>query len=452
MPKPLSTRSLFTEGSIPKHVLKMSLTGTVGLIGIFLVDFIDMFFLSILGQSELAAAVGFAGSVTFFTTSFCIGLSIGTGIVLARLIGEKKYRKAKEEFMVASFFTLVMTVIITSLIYPFTDEILMLLDAKGLTAIYAEQYLQIVVPVIPFLGLALCFSAALRGLGAAHSSMYVTLGGSLINGLLDPLFIFYFELGVKGAAIASAISIVCMFLIALSLLLFKYHFIVKIPLSYIPSGIKKLLPLVVPAVLTNFATPAGNAYIVYKMANYGDEAVSGFSIIGRIIPVAFAVVFALSGAIGPIIGQNLGAANYERIKQTIRFSYLFIVSYVIIMWLILNAGANFIIDIFRATGDSKGLILLFCDYLCLAFMFVGITFVSNAFFNNMGKPHYSTVINWAKATIGTIPFVYIGSHYYGDDGLLLGQSLGHIVFGVLSYWLVSSFISHCERKNAQLAH
>lgn len=445
MAQSLSDSSVFTEGSIPRHVIRMTLTSTIGLIGIFLVDFIDMYFLSLLGHAELAAAVGFAGSVTFFTTSFCIGIAVATGIVLARLMGQQRYTDARKAFGVAMIFTSVITIIVALLIFPFTDELLLALGAEGMTGIYAEQYLQIVVPSVPFLGLAMCASAALRGVGAAQAAMYCTLGGSLINGVLDPIFIFYFELGVRGAAIASAISVVSMFVIGIWLLITRYQFFAPINASDIKRDTKILTPLAIPAILTNFATPVANAYVVREMAPFGDEAVSGLSIIGRLVPVAFAIAFALSGAVGPIIGQNLGAGLTPRIRKTLNFSFLFITLYTLVTWALLNLGADLIADIFKAQGQSRALILLFCDYLCLGMMFVGYTYIGNAFFNNIGKPHYSTMLNWGKATIGTIPFVYYGGMYFGDNGLLAGQYLGHVIFGLLSYVLVLLFMKHCNK-------
>jgi putative MATE family efflux protein len=401
-----------------------------------------MYFLSLLGHSELAAAVGFAGSVTFFTTSFCIGLGIATGIMLSRLIGQKEFDEAKSQLNGAMLFTLLITVLIVCCLYPLIDEMLTLLGAKGMTAVYAEDYLRIVLPSLPFLGMAICFSATLRSLGAASSAMTITLVGSLVNGILDPIFIFGLDMSVKGAALASAVAAVSMCLIGFLFLSRRHKFFVRIKLKCIGPSFKRLMPLAIPAILTNFATPVGNAYVVARMSDYGDEAVSGLAIIGRIIPVAFAIIFALSGAVGPIIGQNLGAKKIDRIHQTLKFSYIFVVVYVIACWIFLDAISDWVVMLFHATGESAALINLFCNYLCLAFIFVGINFVANAFFNNMGKPAYSTVLNWLKATIGTVPFVYFGGLYYGDDGLLWGQSLGNIVFGIVAFIWVKWHLMH----------
>lgn len=317
-------KAKFTQGSVSRHVIEMSLTGSVGLMGIFLVDLLDMYFLSLLGHVELAAAIGYAGSVMYFTTSICIGLAIATGIIQARIIGAEDHIKAKKKFLGSSLISVILSIIVLSALLPNIRQTLELLGASGKTLFYAQQYLTIIVPTLPFLALAMCFSAVLRSLGAAKSSMLVTLIGSIVNGILDPIFIFALGLGVEGAAIASAMSRIVMFLVGGFILVKHYRYYTTISFSELLSGASATFKLSIPAVLTNFATPVGNAYVVSAMSNYDDSAVAGFAIIGRIIPVAFAIIFSLSGAVGPIIGQNLGAKLYPRIKQTISFSYLFV--------------------------------------------------------------------------------------------------------------------------------
>ena len=88
----------------------------------------------------------------------------------------------------------------------------------------------------------------------------------------------------------------------------------------------------------------------------------------------------------------------------------------------------------RGEGITAELISLFCSFLAASFFFVGALFVSNAAFNNLGRPLYSMGFNWARATLGTIPFAYIGSHY-GAIGVLIGSSIGAVIFGSLATWV-----------------
>ena len=169
--------------------------------------------------------------------------------------------------------------------------------------------------------------------------------------------------------------------------------------------LSEISKVAVPAILTNIATPIGNAYIMYTLSDFGDSAVAGYSIIGRIMPVAFCLVFAISGAVGPIIGQNHGAHLYDRVRQVIRKSFVIICLYSVIVSLILFAIKNQIVSIFNADGQAANLIILFCIWVAILTIFRGFLFVANAAFNNLGRAKYSTIMNFGKATIGTIPFV-----------------------------------------------
>lgn len=435
----------FVNGSIPQHVTRMSLASSVGLIGVFIVDLLDMYFLSLLGEAELAAAIGFAGSVTFFTTSVCIGFSIATSVLTARLLGSGNPQQAKLKFMSSVAATVIATIMLASFLMPASSWVLSVLGAEGKTLAFAQSYLHIVIPALPFLGAAMCFGACLRSLGAAKAAMYTTLIGGFVNAILDPILIFVLEMGVEGAALASAISRASMFAYGFYQLYKRDFFCKTFGFGHLKANVSEVGQLAFPALLTNVATPFGNAFIVASIAKFGDSAVAGFAIIGRIIPVAFAVVFALSGAIGPIIGQNYGAGQPRRIIESINFAYFFVTVYTVAVWLLLNLMLDWLVMAFNATGQAEELLRLFCHVVSVTFLFAGITFVGNSVFNNLGKPFYSTAMNWLKATVGTIPFVYIGGHYWQAEGILLGQALGNIVFGIAAIiWVKWFFKQRCE--------
>ena len=433
-------KAKFLSGSIPKHVTTMTLSGAVGLVGVFFVDLLDLYFLSLLGEAELAAAVGYAGTLTYITLAVGIGLSIATGIVIARLLGAGESDLAKVKFASSLTLSLLVALVIVVGLIPNLGVILTQLGAQGLTHKYAMQYLTIVIPALPFLVLAMGCSAALRGLGAGKSAMFITLGGALVNGVLDPILIFGLEMGVEGAALASAISRFCMLMIGIYFLHSRYRFFIKVPLKELFCHMQEIIKLAVPAIVTNQAAPFANAYIVASIAKFGDSAVAGFSIIGRIQPVAFGLVFALSGALGPIVGQNFGGKSYDRIKRSVYFSYLFITCYVIAICLFMMAILPWLIDIFNASDEAAELLALFVNLVALSFVFNGMVFVGNAVFNNLGKPFYSSILNWSKATLGTIPFVYIGSDLMQAKGVLMGQAAGNLVFGLISFVAVILFM------------
>jgi len=184
------------------------------------------------------------------------------------------------------------------------------------------------------------------------------------------------------------------------------------------------------------ATPVGNAYVTGVMAGFGDDAVAGWAIVGRIVPMAFAAIFALTGAIGPILSQNLGAGRLDRLQVTMRDSLLFTGTYVLGVWLLLALASPLIVTIFGASGDAATLIRFFCLYVAGSFLFTGALFVANAAFNNLDRPMLSTVFNWGRATLGVVPFVHYGAQW-GPSGVLAAWGVGSILFGILA--VIASF-------------
>jgi Na+-driven multidrug efflux pump len=164
------------------------------------------------------------------------------------------------------------------------------------------------------------------------------------------------------------------------------------------------------------------------MAEFGEEAVAGMAIVARMTPVAFGVLFALSGAVGPIIGQNHGGGRPDRVRRTFTDALLFTAVVVVAVTAILFALRGPVADLFDASGITRDLVFLFCGPLALAFFFNGVIFVSNAAFNNLGHPFYSTWINWGRHTLGTIPPVMLGAALLGAPGVLIGQAAGGILF------------------------
>ena len=203
-----------------------------------------------------------------------------------------------------------------------------------------------------------------------------------------------------------------------------------------------------PAILTQLATPVGQAYVTRAMADYGEAAVAGMAIIGRLTPLAFGVIFALSGAVGPIIGQNFGAGNRDRVAGAIRAALAFTALYILAAALVLLTLRAPIAALFDADGITRELIYLFCGPLALMFFFNGMLFVANAAFNNLGHPFYSTWMNWGRHTLGTIPFVMLGAWGFGAPGVLIGQAAGGLIFGVLAWRLTLRVLERSDRPEA----
>ncbi|RZL65022.1 MAG: multidrug transporter [Variovorax sp.] len=421
----------FVTGSLMRHVCVMAGTSAVGLIAVFAVDLINLFYLSLLGEKAIAAAVGFAGVLGFFHMSVCIGLIIGIGAVVSRTIGAGQRAAARRIATASLVFTVGLTAVLGTGTVFFLGPALHLLGAEGETARLAQRYLAITVHSLPLLGIGMACSTLLRSVGDAKRSMTITLIAAFVTAVLDPILIFSFGLGLDGAAIAAVVSRAVMAAIGLHGVLVTHQLLGPFERAAFVADVRALGGVAGPAVLTNLATPVAAAFVTHSIAQFGPAAVAGAATIDRVSPVAFGLIYALSGAVGPILAQNLGAGQFRRVREGLRDSLLFMVIAVAVAWLVLALGQGALIRAFSADGLAAELIALFCTWLAPSFFFAGGLFVANASFNNLGHPLLSTGFNWGRATLGTIPFAWWGSHY-GAGGVLIGSAIGSSIFGLLA--------------------
>ncbi|WP_306114411.1 MULTISPECIES: MATE family efflux transporter [unclassified Roseovarius] len=434
----------FTQGSLMRHVSMMSFTASLGLMAVFVVDLIDIIFISMLGQDALAAAAGYASTVMFFASAVNIGLSVAAGALVSRAIGADNEVDAREFATSVAIISVAVGIVLPILALPNVHAILGLLGAEGHVADKAAQYLWIILPTTMVSGLSMTAVAVLRAHGDGSRAMYPALAGGAANGILDPIFIFALGLGLPGAAWATVAARFVTLAMALYPAVKRYNAFTYIRPQCVGRDARAAMQIAVPAVLATVATPVGTAIVTREMAKYGTDAVAGMAIISRIIPVVFSVVLALSGAIGPIIGQNYGARQMDRVKEAFFDALKFVGIYVLLAAALLFAFREPIVGLFDATGMTRTLIVLFCGPLALASFFNGAIFISNASFNNLGHPGYSTIINWARHTLGTWPLAVAGGMIWGAPGVLIGQAVGGVVFAGIAVALGLRVIANPE--------
>ena len=263
-----------------RHVLVMSSTGAIGLLAIFFVDLANLFYISLLGQQALAAAIGFASTIMFFTVSICIGFTIAATAITARAIGAGDEEDAKKRATVSLVYMLIMTVVMVIILYPLLRPILNLLGATGETLEIALGFMQIVIVSAPLLGLGMCMAGLLRAQGDAKRAMYVTLTSGASAAFIDPLLIFGLDLGVTGAALSVVVVRFMFVAIGIYGVWFVHRMLAMPDLSAIRKVFTPFMIIAVPAVLTQIATPFGNAYVTGAISQFGDDAVAGWAIAG----------------------------------------------------------------------------------------------------------------------------------------------------------------------------
>jgi putative MATE family efflux protein len=449
-PAPRSAGARFTSGSLMRHVVVMASTSAIGLMAVFAVDLINLFYISLLGEKEIAAAVGFAGVVAFFHTSLAIGLTIAISAVVSRTIGAGRMPEARRIATASLLLMVGVTLLIGSGTALVLGPVLDALGATGETRRLALRYLAITVHSLPLLGIGMACSALLRSLGDARRAMSITLGAALVTVAMDPLLIFGLNLGLDGAAIAAVISRCMLALVGLHGVLRVHKLLAPFDRAHLRADAVRLAQVAGPAVLTNLATPVAAAFVTHSIAQFGPAATAGQATIDRLTPVAFGLIFALSGAVGPILAQNLGARQYGRVREALTASLVFMLVAVATAWAVLAVSQHALVRAFSAQGEAATLIHVFCSWLAGGFFFVGALFVANAAFNNLGRPLWSTAFNWGRATLGTIPFAWWGARY-GPIGVLVGATLGSAVFGSLALLMAFRLTARLAPRDAQAA-
>ena len=431
----------FVTGSLMRHVVVMAGTGAIGLVAIFAVDLINLLYISMLGEQAIAAAVGFAGVVGFFMLSLFIGLLIGVTATVSRTIGAGRMADARALATSSLVLVAIIATLVSGVTLVFLEPLLHLLGARDRVLELAQRFLIISLPSTVMLGVGMVCSALLRSVGDARRAMLVTLLPAIVTAILDPLFIFGFKLGLDGAAIVVVIARAVLLGVGLYGTWRVHHLLAPFDRSRLSADARLLSVVAGPAVLTNLATPVGAAFVTHSVAAFGASAVAGQATIERLTPVAFGLIYSLSGAVGPVFAQNLGARRFDRVRESLRASLVFMVVAVAVAWLVMALLQGPLIRAFSLDGVAAQMVHAFCSWLAASFFFMGALFVANSAFNNLGRPLWSTGFNWARATLGTIPFAWWGAHY-GPVEVLAGQAVGAVIFGTLSlacaFWLTRS--------------
>ena len=432
-----------------RHVVVMTLTSMAGLLSLFLVDALNLLYISMLGVTELAAAIGFAGTIQFFLISVSIGLLIAGSAMISKAIGAGEQERARQLAGSSALTAFLVMGIVATLLWIYREDALRLLGARNEALEKASFFLSIALPSVPLIGIGMACSGVLRAMGEARQAMYVTLGGGMVAAVLDPILIFGFDLGLAGAAIAMALTRFLIACIGLYLVIARHNMMAMPTLESLARDLRPYALIAGPAMATQLSTPFGNAYLTATVAEFGDSAVAGWAVVGRMTALSFGGIFALSGAIGPIIGQNYGAKLWPRIATAYRDGLIFAAIYVLGAWLVLASVTPWIIEGFGLTGEGALILGTFTQSAAWAFVFTGALFTANAAFNNLGRPLYSTMFNWSRdaAVIPILSFAIAAN--LGPVGVVWIQACAAILVGSAAAYTGLHFVRRIATREVE---
>lgn len=417
------------------HVLEMVLTGWASMLAVFAVEFLSLLYLGTLKDEAVLGAVGFGSMTQFTIISVCIGVTVGGAALVSRALGAGDGPRARAlggaSLILMAAAALVSGTLFLAAIAPFTTAIGLAEDVRG----HLLSYVLITTPFAVVMGMGMMLSNLLRAAGHGRQSMWVLLAGTATVAVLDPLVIFVLDGGMVGVAWASGAGRLATVALG-AWLVFRKHRLVAWPRgAALRAHLGAIGRIALPAALTTLATPAAVIFTVSTYAGFGSSVMAGATVVDRVLQLAYALFFVLPGAIGPILGQNLGAGQWDRVQQTVRLTTRWSLIYGFSVAVLLALVAPWMPDLFQVTGPGRDLIVFFCRYGSFAWALNSLYFVAIAVFNNLGYATYSTAIGWLRATVGTLPFVWLGAHYGGPEGVLAGQTAGFALFSLIAMLL-----------------
>ena len=430
-----------TAGPVGRHLRALAVPMAWGFVALNSYSIADTYFVGRLGTLPLAA-MGFTFPITFAMVAAGLGVGIGTSSVIARLLGtaerETVQRITTHALMLGAAFGLVLLGLGLATIEP----VFVALGADGRTLPLITEYMRVYYLGSIFLILPMVGNFAIRATGDAMVPAVILGLSAVLNVVLDPLLIFglagFPRLELQGAAIATVIANAVTVLASVTVLYRRERLILPGLLRF--AGLwdswRRLLHVGVPATATNLLIPVTMALITALVAGFGPEAVAGFGVASRVESVVFIAVFALQSSVGPFVGQNCGAGQFDRVTRAVRASTNFLIVYGLV-----TAAALFVIarpavalfDDNPLVVDAAAAYMRIVPFTYGAF---GAMMIAVACFNALGRPMPAAVLTFVKFFGVYLPLAWGLSMLMGLQGIFWANAFSHLAFGVIAFvWL-----------------
>jgi putative MATE family efflux protein len=422
-------------------------------LAVIAVQLADTYFIGLLGDTDVLAGVSLTFPVTMIITHIVFGVNISMSSVVSRLLGEKKRDDAKIVVLHGIIMAFIAATVIALGTFVFLEPLFTALGADEKTMPIVKTYMPIWLVASAILSIPVNGNSAIRAAGDSFTPAIVMSSAALINFILDPILIFGLfgapEMGVQGAAVATLISYICCLGLGLYFLIIKKKLVAidGLHLDKFKNSLKRLLVIAIPAGIANIIGPGANAVIMALLARHGNEAVAAMGIVTRVEAFALLIVISLSLGMSPIIGQNWGAKNYDRVHQTINLAIGFNFIWSFFVAAVMGLFAVQIASLFTDDAAVIDYTKLFFWIVPISYAFGNLVFGWSSSFNAMGLPKKAFVMILVKSLVITIPAVFLGSHLYGVTGIFVALALANFVAGALfhtSSWRACKKAEDCK--------
>lgn len=447
------TNNLATD-DISKLIWKYSIPSIIGTVVMSFYNIVDRIFI---GQGVGALAIsGIALTFPFMILLMAFGMLVGAGSAsrISITLGENNQEKAEKILANALILTLLISGTVVLLSYIFMSDLLHLFGGTDKTIKYAEDYMRIIIPGGILSALNFGFNNIMRASGYPAKAMYTMIICSVINVVLDPIFIFVFDWGIQGAAIATNISYLVGTIWVLS------HFLQKKTTIRFYRKNFKLEKEIVKSILSigmspfsiQLATSFVFVLINAKLLHYGgDLAIGAFGIINSINTMVIMVIIGLNQGTQPIIGYNYGAKCYDRMFKTLKQSVIIATAMSTLGFIAGTFFPTAMVSLFSKDIELHKIAKQALQISVIMFPLIGSQIVITNFFQSIGKAKISIYLSLTRQIIFLIPCLFILPSIFGLNGAWAALPLSDVLSAFVSFGTIYFYIKiHKFQNTAQI--
>ena len=440
------------EEKISKLLMEFSIPAIIGMVVNTLYNIVDRMYIGNIKDIGGLALTGVGITMPIMTIIMAFGMliGIGTSARISLKLGEHKREEAEKHLGNAFTLIIIASVLITIIGLVFMHKILGLFGASADTEVYAREYMKIIFFGTIFNMLSFGLNHSIRSDGSPKVAMLSMLIGAGTNIILDPIFIFVFGMGVRGAAIATVISQI------VSTIWILYYFTkgksnLKIKREYL--SLDKAIVLSIFSIgVSPFSMQIAQS-VVQVLANNalktygGDLAIGAMTIINSVAMIFMMPIFGLNQGSQPIIGYNYGAEKYKRVKQAVKSATIVATIIVSIGWIITQTAPYLLISIFNRDEQLVGIASTGMRIFLLMLPVVGAQVISSNYFQSIGKAKISMFLSLLRQVILLIPCLIILPKIFGLTGVWLAGAVADGLSSLIT--LIIFFMSVRKLKDKE---
>lgn len=441
---------LLGNAPIPKALMALGVPIMIGMLINALYNLVDAYFVGGLGESPMGAI-----SIVFPLGQVVVGLGLmfgnGAASYLSRLLGRGDRDTANKVASTALYSSVIIGAVIIIFATIFLKPILFLLGATDTIMPYAVAYARIYVISCIFNVFNVTMNNIVSSEGAAKTTMCALLLGAVLNIGLDPVFIYVLDMGVVGAAIATAISQLVSTLVYVAYVFRKksaFSFSIR---NFNPSKqiLIEILKIGVPTLTFQLLTSLSIALINRAANGYGDAVIAGMGAVTRITSMGTLVVFGFLKGFQPVAGFSYGAKNFARLREAIKTSILWSTCFCVVVGLLMIIFPEQIISQF-ANGNAKMLSAGQKSLMAngLSFFLFGFYTVYSSLFLALGKGTAGFVLGACRQGICFVPVILFLPIVWGMNGILYAQPIADVLSAIITIFMAIHLHKELEKAEA----